>query len=157
MSHADQGWAGLTGPARAVLVYYLATPAFAVLDLAFGINVRAAFLDGRPVLKLVWYALALVCAAAVARWPNRAGLVGLAESGASIALLVIGTMTAYLAAVDAAASESAAAGPPFRPADVVNLMVSSGALIVSYIAAQARASREGLDDPGLGGRGRGRL
>ena len=148
--------ASLPGAARLVFGYYLATPLFALLDFGFGINVRAAFLDGQPLLKVAWYALALVCALAMARWPGRAGLVGLAESGANIALLVIGTMTAYLGAVDAALSDSVME-PPFSPADAVNLVVSSGALIVSYIAAQARASREGFDGfDGFGGLGRGR-
>lgn len=147
MSRAGRGLASLSGPARLVFGYYLVTPFFALLDLGFGINVRAAFLDGQPVLKLAWYALALACALAMAHWPDHAGLVGLAESGASIALLVIGTMTAYLGTVDAALSESAVE-PPFSPADMVNLVVSSAALIVSYIAAQARVSRRGFAEPG---------
>lgn len=135
----------LSRPARLVFGYYLATPVFALLDLGFGMNVRAAFLDGQPALKLAWYALGIACAAAIARWPGRAGVVGLAESGASIALLVIGTMTAYLRAVDAALAESAVEAP-FSPADAVNLVVSSAALLVSYIAAQMRASRQVFDE-----------
>lgn len=145
MSRPARAAARLSGPARLVFGYYLATPLFALLDLGFGINVRAAFLDGQPVLKLAWYALAIACAAAMARWPGRAGLVGLAESGATIALLVIGTMTAYFGAVDAALTESTP-DAPFSPADTMNLVVSSAALIVSYIAAQARVSRGGFDE-----------
>lgn len=160
VSHPHRGLASLPGSTRLVFGYYLATPLFALLDFAFGINVRAAFLDGQPVIKLAWYALAFACALVVARWPGRAGLVGLAESGANIALLVIGTMSAYLGAVDSALSESAME-PPLSPADAVNLVVSSAALIVSYIAAQARASREDFDGSGgfggFGGRRQGRL
>lgn len=131
-------------PGRLVLGWYLATPVFAVLDLALGINLRASFLDGQPALRLAWYALALGCAAAVARWPERAGVIGLLESSASIALLVLGTGNAYLRSLDAALGETVVVAPPFSPADVANLVLSAGALIVSYIAAQARVSRDGF-------------
>lgn len=133
----------LSAPARVVLAWYLATPVFAVLDLVFGVNVRLAFLDQQPALRMTWYALAVGCAAAVARWPARAGVIGLAESAASIALLVVGAGTAYLRALDAALAEPAVIAPPFSPADVANLILSAGVLIVSYIAAQARVSRDG--------------
>ena len=62
-------------PTRAQLItYFWVVLVFVVvvmtivslLDLGFGINVRAAFLDGQPVLKLAWYALAIACAAAMA-------------------------------------------------------------------------------------------
>jgi hypothetical protein len=131
-------------PGRVVLGWYLATPVFALLDLAFGINVRASFLDEQPALRLAWYALALGCAAAVTRWPARAGVIGLSESAASIALLVLGAGVAYLGALDAALGEPAVVAPPFSPADVANLVLSAGALIASYIAAQARVSRDGF-------------
>lgn len=131
-------------PGRMILAWYLATPIFALLDLAFGINVRASFLDGQPALRLAWYALALGCAAAVARWPARAGVIGLSESAASIALLVLGAGIAYLRALDGALGEPSVVAPPFSPADVANLVLSAGALIASYIAAQARVSRHGF-------------
>jgi hypothetical protein len=133
----------LGAPGRAVFAWYLATPVFATLDLVFGVNVRLSFLEQQPALRIGWYAIAVGCAAAVARWPARAGMIGLSESAASMALLVVGAGTAYLRALDAALAEPAVIAPPFSPAEVTNLILSAGALIVSYIAAQARVSRDG--------------
>ncbi len=133
---------------RALQAYYLATPLFAVLDFAAGINVRVAFLDGGWPLRLAYYAFAFVAGVAAARWPARAALVGLVESGANIALLVLGVGVRYLAAIDAAAADAGLPAPPFDQLEVVNLLLSAVVLAVSYIGAQARPGEGSAAVPG---------
>lgn len=43
--------------------YYLATLLFLILDYAFGINVRIAFLDTQPFARLAYYGVCLFCLA----------------------------------------------------------------------------------------------
>ena len=81
---------------RAIQAYYLATPAFAVLDFVAGVNVRTAFLGDGPLGRLLYYALAFACGLATARWPARAPLVGLLESGVNIAWLILAVGIRYL-------------------------------------------------------------
>ncbi len=108
-----------------------------VLDLALGINLRTTFLDGAPALKVAYYAAALGCGAAIARWPARAELIGLLESGANIALLVLGVGLAYLRLVDAALAD-APIPPVFTTASALNLAVSALMLAASYLSATSR-------------------
>jgi hypothetical protein len=127
---------------RLLLAYYASTPALLVLDLVFGLNLRTTFFDGAPWLRVAYYALAFFCAIAIARWPARAGLVGLVESGANISLLVLGVGLGYLRLVDATLAEQPLDDALFGMEETLNLIISAGALAVSYIAAQARASTE---------------
>jgi hypothetical protein len=134
--------AGIT-PDRAALAprflraWYLATPGFAVLDFALGLNVRVTFLDSVPG-RLAWYAFACACGLAVLRWPGREALVGLLESGVNMAWLIFAVMLQYLSAVDSALADDVLPSAPFTTAGIVNLIVSALVLIVSYVAAQAR-------------------
>lgn len=130
---------------RLIAVYYLATPIFLVLDFALGFNVRTSFLDEAPLLKVLYYVLAFGCGAAVAKRPQQAGLIGLVESGANIALLVLGTGLTYLRMLDDAASETVASQAAFGPPEVINLVLSATILAVSYIAAGSRVSRAKRD------------
>jgi hypothetical protein len=142
-----------TAPARrAIQAYFLATPLFAILDLVGGINVRIAFLDGGPVFRGAYYAVAFACGLAVMRWPARAPLVGLVESGVNIAWLILGAGIRYLGALDAAAAEDALPRAPFEGLELLNLVVSATILAVAYVAATARLGRRIAADPDEGRR-----
>ena len=127
---------------RALQTFYLATPGFVLLDLVAGINLRTTFLDEEPGLKLIYYAIAFGCGLAVTRWPARSALIGLLESGTNIVWLILGIALRYLTALDAALADQGDGAPPFTPAEVVNLLVSAGILMVSYTTAQSRLGRE---------------
>lgn len=119
-------------------VYYLvATPLFVVLDYAFGANVRVAFLDGHSGLRAAYYAIAIGCGVAVWRRPRWAALVGVTESGANIALLIIGVFVAYLGMLDDAGGPGAIANP-FTPHAVTNLVISATWGYASYVNALRR-------------------
>lgn len=136
------------GPRRgwsvtAVTGYYLATPLFAAVDLAIGLNVRTTFFEQVPVLKWVYYLIAFGCGVAIWLRPRFAAIVGLAESSANIALLVLAVMIGYLRLLESAGAESASpAAPPLDAEAVVHLLVSATMLAVSYITSQARVARE---------------
>lgn len=122
---------------RGLQAFYLATPAFALLDLAAGVNLRTTFLDDAPGLKLLYYASAFTCGLAVSRWPRRAALVGLLESGINVGWLAAGVVLRYLAALDAVLGETTAAAAPLTVPETLNLVVSAAVLMVSHVAAQA--------------------
>jgi len=115
--------------------YYLATPAFLLADLLFGVDVRTPFLDALPALKWGWYAAATLIGVASWRWPPWTAHLGLAEAGLDIVVLVLSVGMAY---IDAATSESGAT--VLGAASVVNLVLSATMLIVSYLLAQAHLS-----------------
>lgn len=123
---------------RVLLAYYAATPVFALLDLAVGVNVRVTFFDATPALKLTYYLVAFACAGAIWRWPDHAARVGLVESGANIALLVLGVGLAYLRLLDAAGAEGPMPLSPLRGPEVINLVVSAAVLAFSYLMARSR-------------------
>lgn len=125
------------GAARLLRAWYLATPVLVLLDLLFGLNVRAAFLDTWP-SRVAYYAMAFACGLAVQRWPGRAALVGLVESGVNIAWLIVAVGLRYLGALDAALADDATGAVPFTGNEIVNLVLSAVVLIVSYIGAMAR-------------------
>lgn len=75
---------------RFVQAYLLATPLFAVLDAAFGINIRAVFLDESS-LRWFYYLASFGAGAGAWRWPRHAALLGRWEAGVNLALLILGT------------------------------------------------------------------
>lgn len=122
---------------RALTWYYLVgTPLFFVADLALGISVRAAFFDGQPMLRFLYYAVAFACGIAAMRLPAWAGMVGLVESGANIVLLVFGVMLGYFSALDAAIADRPLLSP-FGGTSVVNLALSGAMLSIAYLRQQA--------------------
>jgi hypothetical protein len=121
--------------ARVITWYYLAgTPLFLVADVAFGVSVRAAFLDEQPLLRFLYYGVAFVCGLLAVRQPAGSGIVGVIESGANIALVVFGIMLGYLGALDAALAEMPMRSP-VGGTSAVNLTLSVAMLVVSYTRA----------------------
>ena len=60
--------------ARLVRTYYLGTPLFLILDLLGKVNIRVAALEGRPGLRLAYYALCAGCAFVTWRRPGWAAV-----------------------------------------------------------------------------------
>jgi len=122
--------------ARLVVLYYLATPIFALLDFRGGLDFRVAFLHDHPAARLLYYAVLLALGLLASQRASLAPLVGLLESGANIGMLVVSVMAAYANAV-----VSAGAVNPFTPAAVVNMLLSGFALALSYFAVRLRGPR----------------
>ena len=124
-------------PRLAALYYLGATPFLALLDYAMGVNVRAAWLDGAPGVRAGYYLVLLGCGAIALRRPRLAASVGVVESAATIALLVIAFFTAYLGLIDDVGGD----GPirnPFTAESLANFALSAAWAYASYAAASRR-------------------
>lgn len=125
--------------ARLLRGVYLATPLFALADLAFGINVRTPFFDATPALKWVYYLAACGAGVVVWNWPRLTAHVGVAESGLNIALTILSIGLAYTRLSTAA--EDPALPSPFTPNSIAALPLSAVILILSYVTSYAGLSR----------------
>jgi len=70
------------------MVYYAATALFLALDFGFGINVRVAFLESLPGLRLGYYAVCFACLALMIWRPAWTTAVGVIESLATLIALI---------------------------------------------------------------------
>ena len=120
--------------------YLLATPLFAVLDYVAHENIRVAFLDGHPALRGVYYAIVLACGGVVLARPRLAPVVGVTESAANIAFLIIGVFVAYLGMLDDAGGPGDITNP-FTQRAIVNLVISAAWGYASYANAVRRMER----------------
>jgi hypothetical protein len=120
-----------------VRLYYLATPAFLLADWLWGVNVRVAFLDSWPAARYVYYAVCCVLGLAAWRRPAIAGAVGVAESGANIALLILSVYAWYWGALDALAAETASV-PAVGTAELINFVLAAAMAAASYTVQRAR-------------------
>lgn len=121
---------------KLVLGYYLATPAFLVLDGVFGANVRVAALEGEPVWKYAYYALCLVCAWAVWSRFRLASLLALGECSANLLLLCLGVLLPQYRLAEAILDGRAVASP-FTLAHVVNFTIAAGIWTIAFHARAA--------------------
>lgn len=117
--------------ARLVRGYYLATPLFLIADLAFGWNVRVAGLEGAPLLRGVYYLFCFGLGGLAWMRPERVDLVGLIESGANLALLIVGTYVAYWGMVDLVLADQPIVNP-FTTERLANLILSGTVLSISF-------------------------
>lgn len=125
------------GGARLVTGYYLATPLFAVADLAVAAPVRVAgVLTGGPRVGyfLAVFALGVLCRVR----PGAAPWVGMAESSVNLLLLLL----SILLPIWSLADPGAGAHPlpvGLTPAAAGNALLSGAALVLSFHRHQAAA------------------
>ena len=122
---------------RLVVLYYLATPAFALLDFRAGLDLRAAFLHGHPAARVLYYTTLFALGILASQRVSLAPLVGLLESGISIGLLAVSVFAAYVGVVTSVGDGEVL--NPFTTAAVGNLCLSALALTMSYLSVRARA------------------
>jgi hypothetical protein len=123
-----------------VLVYYLATPLFALLDFGFGVNMRAVFVES-DLLRALYYLVPLACGLVGWKRPELATRLGMAESGFSLACIIIGVWLAVFG-VSEAMDEGRALSPIFTTAGMINVALSGGVLALSFYGNQAALKRE---------------
>ena len=124
-------------------LYYAATILFVALDYGFHVNVRAAFLESVPTLRLLFYVVLFACFALVIWRPAWTSVVGLVESVVTLAALIINmALRSMMVTHDVLAP---AAGP-VTMAEVVNFMIAGGAAYVAYLQGlKSLTSRPGAD------------
>ncbi len=121
----------MDGAARLVRIYYLGTPLFLVLDLLWKVNIRVAALEGRPGLRLGYYALCGGCAF-VTRWrPEWARSVGFLESSVNLLLLALSFFLSYFQLLDAL-SDGAVVVPRLATLGVPNFLLAGTVWLISF-------------------------
>lgn len=121
-------------PLRAWLsLYYLATPAFAAVDLAGGVAVRVAGIES-PALRMAYYAAACALGVLMRARPRLAPALGMAESAGNLTLLMASVLIPIWSLPETMDAGLAAE----LPARVANLALSGSVLIAAFYRSQAR-------------------
>lgn len=129
----------MPGP-RLLTIFYLATPAFLAMDLAFGVPLRVTALAS-PGLRYAYYAFSMGCGVATHTRPRIAPFVGLFESSLNLLMLVLSIMLPIFALSDQAFADEAFS-VPFTPAMLGNVVLSGTILIASFHIHQAKISQK---------------
>ncbi len=126
-----------------LIIYYAATAVFLTLDYGFGINLRAAFLENTPGLRMGYY-LVLFCCFGLMLWrPQWSTFVGVVESLATMIALIFSMALRSMVTTDAMLETGT--GFVTMP-EIVNFIIVGGAAYVSYVqGAKALASRSRSD------------
>jgi hypothetical protein len=125
--------------ARLIRWYYLGTPAFYLADRFFGLNVRVAFLDQWPAGRTAYYLFAFFLGLVAWRRPAWTAQLGLLESGANVALLILSVMVWYLGVLEAAGSDLGRL-ETVAPETLVNFVFAAGIAGASYTIQRLHAA-----------------
>ena len=74
---------------RPITLYCAATIFFLILDYAFGVNIRAAFLEQFPLVRMAYYSICFACLALMLWRPGWAAIIGGIESLLAVAALTL--------------------------------------------------------------------
>jgi hypothetical protein len=131
------GEAGRLRPAvqTAALAWFLATPLFALVDLAFGLPVRVAGLDD-PSHRLAYYGGCLLFGVAGWAWPRGLPALVIGESAANLTLLVVHTMLPVFTLSERVLAGDAV-GAPVTPTAMANFLIIGSVLTWSIRRNQA--------------------
>ncbi len=119
---------------KLIRAYYLATPAFLVLDIALGMDMRAAFLDGTG-SRVFWYLLCTGLGLVAWRWPVSAPLIGVIESSVNFFLLIAWIMLPIMLPSDDFADWPG-------PWGIVPFVLIGTACIISFHSAKRALHRQ---------------
>ena len=122
MNAEGRGLSLLTG-------YYAATAGFLALDLAAGVNIRIAFLDGAPGWRTVYYLFCFACLAGMIRWPSAQAFIAAFESAVTLTALIISMMLRSMFITDLPLDGEYT---PVTIEEVINFMISGGFAYYSY-------------------------
>ena len=111
------------------MVYYAATALFLALDFGFGINVRVAFLESLPGLRLGYYAVCFACLALMIWRPAWTTAVGVVESLATLIALIFSMALRSMIVTD----QMLETGIGFvTMPELVNFLIAGSAAYFSY-------------------------
>ena len=128
---AALGWSARLR-ARPLALFYLATPAFALLDLAGGLNLRLSFLAGHPALRVGYYLTCLGLGWLILRAGRRSSaLVGLGETALNLMMLCL-SVVVPLAELPMRVTAGAAIYNPFTPLFIANLVISAAVFLYAF-------------------------
>jgi hypothetical protein len=125
-------------PSKILIVYYAATAIFVSLDYGFGINVRAAFLENSPNLRVGFYLVLFACFALMIWRPQWATIVGVVESLATLIALIFNMALRSMVVTDAMLETGT--GFVTMP-EIMNFIIAGGAAYVAYVQGVNRLSQ----------------
>ena len=122
-----------------LIIYYAATAVFLTLDYGFGINLRAAFLEDMPGLRMGYYLVLFGCFGLMLWRPQWSTFVGVVESLATLIALIFNMALRSMVVTDAMLETGT--GFVTMP-EIINFIIVGGAAYVSYLqGTKALASR----------------
>ena len=126
-----------------LIVYYAATALFLALDFGFGVNVRVAFLETLPRLRLGYYAVCFACLALMIWRPAWTTAIGVIESLATLIALIFSTALRSMIVTDAMLETGT--GFVTMP-ELLNFLIAGSVAYLSYATGvNALASRPRSD------------
>lgn len=123
---------------KLILIYYAATTLFLSLDYGFGVNVRVAFLETTPGLRLGYYGVLFACLALVLWRPAWSRPVGTVESLATLVALIVNM--ALRSMVPTAAMLDG--GNFVTLPEVVNFLIAGAAAYVAWLQGMTALGKE---------------
>jgi hypothetical protein len=117
-------------------LYYLATPAFILLDYCGGLNVRVAVLEGMPLYKNLYYGFCILCGVAVYFLPEYSAVVALFESPVNFLITILGIVLPYfdrLKQFDDILNADWRPVPDFGTEYVTNLLLAAGISAFAFL------------------------
>ncbi len=111
--------------------YYYATPVFMAVDAIFGVSLRAAALDGHPIIKWLYYGFCLLCAFFMWRGVRASGLISLGESMVNIVMIFVSFLYPYYHLVGTYEVGMEMVNP-FTIQHITNFILVGGAALLSF-------------------------
>ena len=124
-------------------LYYAVTAVFLALDYGLDINVRAAFLENTPGLRMLFYVVLFACFALTIWRPAWTTLIGTVESVVTLAALIINMAMRSMVVTDAMLETG---GGVVTMSEIVNFLLSGTAAYISYIQGFRQLTSRSTDD-----------
>jgi len=122
-----------------LLAYYAGTAVFLLLDYGLDINVRVAFLETLPGLRVTYYGVLFGCLALMLWYPSWSRLVGTIESLVTLVALIVNMALRSMIVTDAMLETGA--GFVTMP-EIVNFLIAGGAAYVSWLRGMNALAKE---------------
>lgn len=110
--------------------YYAATILFLIADLAFGINVRIAFLESSPALRYGYYGVCFACLLLMLWRPGWADVIGTFESLFALMALILNMGIRTMVVTDALLETGTGL---VTMEEIVNFVIAGGVAYVSWL------------------------
>lgn len=124
---------------RLLRIYYAGTLLFVVLDYFLNINVRLAFLEAWPEMRVVYYLLCFGCLGLMTWRPDWSLWIGTIESALALSLLII-TMGVRVMTMS---EQMLATGTGLvTMSEIMNFMIVSGATWIAYMRGFAAVRKQ---------------
>jgi hypothetical protein len=110
--------------------YYAATVVFLLLDYAAGVNVRVAFLESLPGIRVTYYMFCFLCLALMIWRPTWATLITTLESLVTLVALILGMAVRVMIPNDAIFVENVSI---VTYQEIINFLISGSMAYLAWI------------------------